>query len=226
MEETNSLFEVQESRNGMLVPVINNIFLHSIYNPQKEAEAFAKSNLAAIQSRSHILILGLGFGYHIKALAKALEESGNTDFQILIIEANSQLVDSYIEHTGGFNDSRIKILNSSDPSSYFENSFFINFSLAKPAIIKHDPSFSLNRDFYTSFLTHKASDNIESYLHLITNQDFQTYLYSSQSEDLNSVVNKIAERGSVETSEEFAILGFATLINDFVEEDHRGAHHE
>jgi hypothetical protein len=43
MEERKKQYEIKTSRNGLTVPVVNGIHLHSIYNPIKEAEAFATS---------------------------------------------------------------------------------------------------------------------------------------------------------------------------------------
>ncbi len=76
--------EIIESRNGYKIPVINNIPLHSKINPNREAASFAKD----VKERNKVIVLGLGFGYHLVDL---IDQS-----KILaVIEPDQQLINNY-----------------------------------------------------------------------------------------------------------------------------------
>ena len=94
MEERNNQYEFKTSRNGLKVPVIKGIHLHSIYNPIKEAEAFAQGYEDTIKAKNKILILGLGFGYHIEEVAKLLNQY-HEKYEVIVLEPNSKLVEEF-----------------------------------------------------------------------------------------------------------------------------------
>ena len=54
MEESNRQCEFKVSRNGLTVPVVRGVHLHSIYNPMKEAEAFAQGYEDILEEKNHI----------------------------------------------------------------------------------------------------------------------------------------------------------------------------
>ena len=60
------VYEIKESKNGLKVPVIDGVYLHSIYDPQTEGKALLKRHQDSFEEKSSILILGLGYGYHIE----------------------------------------------------------------------------------------------------------------------------------------------------------------
>ncbi len=71
------------AKNGSPVPVfMSGRTMHSKYNPEHEAESFAKT---AACSASFIIVLGLGGGYHIRAL-----RSSCPDAVIHVIEASDE----------------------------------------------------------------------------------------------------------------------------------------
>jgi spermidine synthase len=108
MDERNSQYKLEASRNGLTVPVINDVYLHSIYNPVIEAQTFAKTQEKSLKIKKHVLILGLGFGYHVEEIARIASQY-HSDYQIVILEPNKRLVDDFI-NTRNFEDSKIKII--------------------------------------------------------------------------------------------------------------------
>ena len=58
--ETNGI-ELQSSRNGLSIPVINGVYLHSMYNPQKEAQAFAEKHEATLKKEKQNYNFGTWF---------------------------------------------------------------------------------------------------------------------------------------------------------------------
>lgn len=157
--ETNGI-ELQSSRNGLSIPVINGVYLHSMYNPQKEAQAFAEKHEATLKKKNKIIILGLGFGYHVEEVAKELNKQG--EYKILVIEPNADLVKLF-QATRPFLDSNIEIMSFNEAKDYYLNEDFTNFLRQKPGIIKLDTSFNINRSFFKEFLTFKANSNLGEY---------------------------------------------------------------
>src|SRR5690606_15650196 len=138
-------------------PVINGVHLHSIFNPIKEAEAFAQNHLETIKTKNNFLFLGLGFGYHIDEVIK-LAGNYHQEIGILIIEPNQKLISDYLDEIGA--DKQEAIVHYSSLEDYFLDSNLIDFLMLKPAIIKHDPAYDINKDFFTKFLTHKPDPSI------------------------------------------------------------------
>lgn len=158
MEERISQYQLVKSKSGLTVPYINEVYLHSMYSPAKEAEGFAKLHEEALKRKKNIIILGLGFGYHIEEVAKRLN-SFHDDYRIIVIEPNEKLFKDFIQ-TRPFEDKRITTLHTVDSESLFLREDFIEFLLTSPAIIKHDTSFMLNQEFFTNFLQYKASTSV------------------------------------------------------------------
>lgn len=78
--------EIVSSRTGHPVPVVQGVTLHSRYDPVAEGEAWAAAaadRLKAVvgaHGRAPLpspVVLGLGFGYHVRPLVKMLESSGD-----------------------------------------------------------------------------------------------------------------------------------------------------
>ncbi len=73
----NQEISVLDTKSGHRTLKISGNLIHSSYNPEKEAQRFVK-NLP--DDKEIFCVLGLGFGYHIKALIE------NTKAEIIIIE--------------------------------------------------------------------------------------------------------------------------------------------
>lgn len=190
MDERNSQYELQASRNGLTVPVINGVYLHSIYNPAKEAEAFIKNHEKNLKYKNRILVLGLGFGYHIEEIAKILNKE-HGEYEIVVLEPNEQLLEDF-NLTRPFEDKNIKIIHCKEAKELFNSEDFINFLMKKPAIIKHDASFIIEKDFYTSFLGFQASQNIISYKNLL-NGAASTYIQNCENHTFGSLVDRFTD---------------------------------
>lgn len=66
----------------------NRIFLHSRYNPKREAMLFVEKNY--LKNNGVYIIYGLGLGYHIIELYNKLKEE-NEDFEIYVYESNLEV---------------------------------------------------------------------------------------------------------------------------------------
>jgi len=77
---------IQIAKNGNPVPLWNGFQLHSVYEPEKEGAAQAEKFTSTVENFScPLLVLGLGFGYHILPLLGKFQ-------QIYIAESNQELI--------------------------------------------------------------------------------------------------------------------------------------
>ncbi|MGE7944142.1 motility associated factor glycosyltransferase family protein [Lysinibacillus xylanilyticus] len=82
-------FEKIESRDGNATLKVNNILLYSKYRPIIEAEKFIESEFN--NDFKGYLLIGLGLGYHLKALLKLVTDSK----PIFVYALDSQEIDLY-----------------------------------------------------------------------------------------------------------------------------------
>lgn len=80
--------EILQTRNGMKTARINGSLLHSMINPEREAERFAEG--CSVQAGQRIILYGLGLGHHVASLARRLGRSG----VLVVIELNPDLLDA------------------------------------------------------------------------------------------------------------------------------------
>ncbi len=71
-----SFWNVMPAKNGSLTAQINNMLLHSSYNPEREAMSTA-SQLAA-KNKECIIFMGAGLGWQICAMAKLIKSAANS----------------------------------------------------------------------------------------------------------------------------------------------------
>jgi hypothetical protein len=204
MDERNSQYRLEASRNGLTVPVINDVYLHSIYNPVKEAQTFAETQEKNIKAKKHILILGLGFGYHVEEIARISSQFHN-DYQIVILEPNKRLVDDFI-NTRNFEDSKIKVICMDSVKELFGSWEFVQFLMNKPCIIKHDASFIVEREFYSTFLSYQAPKDLYNVKGLTTEHAKDMMLDSSEG-NLSSEIKRIESTG-IKTRNEHFLMAF------------------
>lgn len=217
MEERNPQYELQTSRNGLPVPVINGIYLHSIYNPVKEAQALIQNFENSLKNKNVVLVLGLGFGYHIEEAFKVLQ-SNHESFQIIVLESNSELVNDFIAHNQDL-DERIQIISTESAAQLFESWDFVQFLMAKPCIIKHDASFTLQKKYFTDFLAHQASKKTRTFSNLLnvhaqdSLKNTENILAREDANTLGDIVEGIKARGSMRSKSDYLFMAFNEIVN-------------
>lgn len=81
--------------------------IHSLYDPEKEAETLVKT--CEIDGQGIIVVLGLGMGYHVNELHKRFPQA-----EIVVVEADTEIYELFRQH-GVTLDSNIKILYGLPP---------------------------------------------------------------------------------------------------------------
>ncbi len=168
-------YEIKTAKTGEKIPVVNEVHLHSIYNPKKEAESIASKHLNGIKDKKNILILGLGFGYHISEIVKLARQYHGENFKIIYIEPNLKVTNDARElHL--INEDDVIIYAGEDVPSLYQDSELVDFLTSKPTIIAHPSSFSLYQTYFKQFLSHEATSDGQTTLGVIQNEDFYNYL--------------------------------------------------
>lgn len=135
----NRKIEVIKAKNGEDTVKVDNILIHSRYNPSREAESFVKKiALKVVDNKNKVIVIyGLGLGYHIKMLLDNLDE----DYVIALFDADEE----FYEKTKDFGvvrevlkDKRVKFYNHYDNKFVFKLSKYLNevndIIIFKPAL--------------------------------------------------------------------------------------------
>ncbi|WP_205601853.1 motility associated factor glycosyltransferase family protein [Gracilibacillus thailandensis] len=67
-------------------------FLHSKYDPEKEAQRFIEANIEKIREKKHVFIYGMGLGYHIEEIIRRFP-----DISITVYEPNIDVFHKLME---------------------------------------------------------------------------------------------------------------------------------
>ncbi len=170
-----SSYEVRTSRTEQKVPVVNDVHLHSIYNPSKEAEGLVDSHLEVLKNKNEVLILGLGFAYHVNAIIEKLTQFHGNDFKVIVIEPNTQVYDDCIEFKL-LNKKNLLVYSGFSSAELYSDIDLIHFLLRKPAMIAHPPSFNLYQYYFKSILTFEAPKSVGGIMEFVNSSEVKTYL--------------------------------------------------
>lgn len=134
----NRKLEVIKAKNGEDTVKVDNILIHSMYNPSREAENFAKNSILKVNKKNKVVVIyGLGLGYHVKILLDNLDN----DYIVALFDADEE----FYEKTKAFGvvsevlkDKRVKFYNSYDNKLLFNLSKYLNevndIIIFKPAL--------------------------------------------------------------------------------------------
>ena len=184
-------FEIKESRTQKYIPVIEGVHLHSSYNPEKEAKTFVeKYRDEGLKKSSNVLVLGMGFGYHLKALYDIgcrLHEN----FNIQVIEPNKTTYNEFQKHKPvNLENTNIQFFVGVEIEELFHNISFVNFLVDKPLVIAHPASFNLYGEYFRKFLSYRSSNHIGHYKNHIQSNRLREYLFENTAQDSNKTLNQ------------------------------------
>ena len=127
--------KIIESRNGNPSIIINNITLHSRYDPVKEAKEWVQHYREKIEGSKAISVFGFGLGYHILELCK------DVDKEITVFEPKPEVLRAALESVDLTSIlSKVKIITDINALPVEHNS----------EILVHKPSYELNRKYFDS----------------------------------------------------------------------------
>jgi hypothetical protein len=115
------VLQILEAKNGQPTLTVNDVLIHSKYDPSREAVAFIDHHKAIYQDKDCVVAYGLGFGYHIKELLKRM----NSDCKLYVFEADAGILEiaktlDVVQEV--LSDHRVKLIEG------YNNDFLSEFS--------------------------------------------------------------------------------------------------
>ena len=166
--------EVKYSKNHKKIPYVNGLAIHSALDPEREALDFAQKNQETLKEADHILVFGLGFGYHLTQMHH-LARKQERAVQFFVIEPNKNMVKEFYKHISKL-DLKFEIANHPKLGDYFKNKKLLNFLMKKPKLILHPGSFNIYSHFFKQFLSYKSSQEIKEIKQQVQSLDLNSYL--------------------------------------------------
>lgn len=199
-------YEVKKSRTDEFVPVVNGVHLHSIYNPEKEAHSLIDSHIHALKEKNEVVILGLGFGYHVNYAIKKMQEFHGNNFRLIVIEPNHDVYKDCLDKNL-IDKKNILIYSGFTARELYSDIDLIHFLLRKPAIIAHATSFNLYQLYFKDFLTFTAPTCGEGLLSFAHTIEIRKYLEQFSS---GNTLEEILE-AEVANKNQFASMDFLAM---------------
>ena len=204
-------FNIKLSKNGLSVPVVNDVHIHSIYDPVKEAQHFVASNADVLKKKNRLLILGLGFAYHIVEFHRILSENFGDDFQIAVIEPSEDIRNKSLECNIQL-PKNVDVYSGLTSNQLYQDRKFIKFLLERPAIIPHPASFQLFSAYFKDFLAYTSPDKICDLVGSIVNPELKKYLEQFDSNmTFESFLSSQYPKKNIECAEDYLMAAFKEI---------------
>ncbi|WP_252233971.1 6-hydroxymethylpterin diphosphokinase MptE-like protein [Clostridium sp. ZS1] len=138
--------EIVNTREFNTTLLIENIFLHSKYYPEKEGKKFIELNEKFYKNKDVVMVYGLGLGYHIKELLKKCSDNCkiyifDVDKEVIKIADNLGVLENIRK------DKRVKIFENYS-QKFLQN--FVNVSQMVDDILIYKSSVKLLPEEYMS----------------------------------------------------------------------------
>jgi hypothetical protein len=209
-------YEVKVSRTEQKVPIVNNVHLHSIYNPYREAENLIEKNFDQIKTKKEILVLGLGFAYHINELNDRMTQIYGDHFKIVVIEPNINVYNDCLE-LNLLNKKNTLVYAGFTPVELYSDYDLVHFLLKKPIVVAHPPSFNLYQQYFKNFLTFEAPTTIKDSLEFIHHPEVRKYLSAFNPEiSFKDITQNIVPERSTFSEMDFLTMGLEEMVKGSV----------
>jgi hypothetical protein len=128
---------LEATTSGHVTVKKNNVYFHSRHNPIEEAKSYAENFFQKYKNEKHILMLGVGIGYHLTAIFE-------------LFASNIELL----------KNKNLRILTDNDLSYYFKNFEFMKFLSERPRTLSWHGAYQADSSWYESFLKFKALNKL------------------------------------------------------------------
>lgn len=191
--------EALSAKNGQATVRKNGCLLHSVYDPQREAEIFIDK--FEFRGKNNIFVLGFALGYHIDEILKR-----NLDFsRIFIVEPDIRVFQCALrarDLTRMFKNERIIFFIGLDPQRFFEVLIYkmLVIMSAKISIMEYPPSIAVDQQYFEE-IRKKIADAVRA--------------SASNIVTLNYANRFFIENVTVNLSEAVMSVGLKQLFNKF-----------
>ncbi len=208
-------YEIKTAKTDFKVPVVNEVHLHSVYNPIKEATTLINKHADVLKAKTDVLIFGLGFGYHVVEAISFLKEHHGDDFRIIVIDPNNDVVNDCLK-IHNFDPKNVIIYSGEQIESLYSDVNLVSFLIDKPAVIPHPASFNLYGDYFKSFLTYKAKKQTATICNNIQSEILREYIFTkSEEENLELMIDEqVQTKRHIDNDLDFLMLAFNHMTKD------------
>lgn len=154
------------ARNSELVFTLDGRHLSSAINPTREAHQWVSHHQSQWKDRESVIVLGLGCGYHVRALKAA------TAAQVLVLEPDLGVIKSALRvHPFDLQESQIFRLE--DASSLRRHPALQEATKRSYCVLTHEPSAFLYRELFGTAKQFLLGRQREGLIWLFKNRGFQ-----------------------------------------------------
>lgn len=210
MKNQNTI-EIRESKTGHPVPVVNGVHLHSSYNPTKEAETFVEKFSEQLESNKCILVLGLGFAYHVDRLVYEMKRAWGDDYRIMVIDPVLETEDLLRENRTIEYGKRVMIHSGLTVNEVYDNRDIVDFLSEKPIVIPHTASFNLFQDYFKSLMSFNSKCDLDSISNHIKNPQLKKYIIDQDSRSYFEMVNSISSKRENWNKWDFLVMALNSI---------------
>ncbi len=143
-DEEGGAFTILDAKNGMPTARVQEQWLHSAYDPMKEAYTWAEREMHEPQAGEAILIIGVGLLYHIEALKKKIPDTQSIlvlvpDLRELVDALSVRVLDGWGEHIQWLWGECKEVAD------------YVSQSSSRIHMIRHDPSAAIHEQYIREF---------------------------------------------------------------------------
>ncbi len=204
--------EIKKSKHGEYIPVLNGVFLHSAFNPIKEAESFVENHLTTLNQKNNILVLGLGFAYHLDQILHHMNNF-HQQYQVVVVEPNHKILKA-CEEFNPKNLKRLVILSGLEVKTLYQDANFIRFLMNRPGVIAHPASFNFHSEYFKSLLSFEADQSLSSFQHRLPNELKAYFQQFNPNMTLNQIFTQLETKTKLTTTADFMLGALSTWTNN------------
>ncbi len=182
--------EILKSKTGKLTLKQAGLFIHSKYNPEKEAIKVA--DIPNPDNTSIIFVLGLGLGYHINAIIDKMQKR---EYTLFIFEKNINVVKLCMEN------SLLDFIKKDNVFLFAGDSAFESFSehcktlyinqIKGYRVIKLNPAVKLNKQYYQGLIDNISSELSVLFMNAFTRFELQRLWIENIIENSPAIINNL-----------------------------------
>jgi spore maturation protein CgeB len=154
---------IQPAKSGMPTALVNFRYVHSAYDPVREAERWAEQRIKDCQTGETIVILGVGLLYHVQALRQMLSQ----DHEMMVVVPDlSEFADCvFVRSLEGWGE-RVTWVTG----SIADMAARVTQQTKRVRILSYDPAVLVHHDLYEHFrlqLRDRLAQQLSGALHIM-----------------------------------------------------------
>ena len=205
-------FKVMVGRRERPVPLVNGIYLHSLYDPIKEADSFVRDNREKMLQKNYFLVLGLGFGYHVNRLISELKNRCADSWGVAVVEPNAKVFKECKKRGLVVEEKQFSIFQGMDVEALYAEKELVDFMRLKPIVLTHEASYNLYLEYYKAFLNYRASTRAGEIGLKVDNEKMRRCLLEHD-DDIFGLKESVKEK-AVLSKEEMLLGAFFAICED------------